>query len=272
MQHHRTGSVVHKLLILAVICRKTVDAVREVARLDPVLNLGARINEGVRSKGAAVLLCICRIEFVISGMTGDKIHVIHGSGPLGSICKCKWGVTCILQDLAVFLKFIDGLRDLLDADFLEDGLVIEDIASAQSAVWNGQEFSVIRGLSNCRVDERRMIVGAVHLGQVIDKSGLVILRHRTSAPVHIHIRALAGAHCHNQLLLVIVVLLMDLIDRDVRIVRHEALNGAFLNGLARILRNDVPKIDGERFGGKRRKILSVRLLSGRFRSRGLCCC
>ena len=107
-----------------------------------------------------------------------------------------------------------------------------------------------------------MIIGVEQLCDIIHMAGLVILSHRAAAPVNVHIRALVSAHGNDQLLLVVIVLLMYLVDGDVRIIRHESLNSAFLNALGRILGSDIPKGDGQRLRGQLRNVLCFLSLYG----------
>ena len=116
-----------------------------------------------------------------------------------------------------------------------------------------------------------MVVCIVHLGDVVDKTGLVILGHGAAAPVLVHIGALAGAHSHHQLLLVVVILLVDQFNGDVGIILHEPGNGALVLALAGLFCSSAPYQDVERLCRQLGKVLPIGLLAssvtcGRFAS------
>ena len=159
-------------------------------------------------------------------MTCNQVHVIHGTGPLGTVRKRERGVACCLQFLAAIFEFIDGRRNF-QSYFVEDGLVIVNAASGDSIERDGSKLSIDSSLCNCGIEEIRMIVVIVEIRKIIDKTGLVIFGKRTAAPGNVHIRALAGAHCNNELLLVVVVLQMVLLDCNLGIILHELLNSRF---------------------------------------------
>ena len=85
-----------------------------------------------------------------------------------------------------------------------------------------------------------MVIGIEHIGQVIYKTGLVILCHRAAAPVNIHIRRLFRTHRNYQLLLVVIVLLMNFVYRNVWIICHKSCYCILTNCLARIFCRNIP--------------------------------
>ncbi len=90
-----------------------------------------------------------------------------------------------------------------------------------------------------------MIILSIHISQIIAEAGLIVLSHGAAAPVHIHIRGLLGRHGYNQLLLVVVILLMNLIHRNIRVIFHESGHSAFLYGFGRILGRNIPESNGQ---------------------------
>lgn len=210
------------------------------------------------------------VELIVAGVAGHQVHEVHGAGPAGAVGQREGRVASFQQLVAHSFQLVDGFGDFY-ANLFKDGLVVEDITAGEAAKGDGQNLVLIGGLGNGSLDEGGMVVCIVHLGDVVDKTGLVILGHGAAAPVNVHIGALAGAHCNDKLLLVVVVLLMHNLNIDVGIVFHKTSNSAFRHGLARIFGRDVPEKNVQRLCRQLGKVLPIGLLAssvtcGRFAS------
>ena len=168
-------------------------------------------------------------------MTRYQVHIIHGTGPLGSVCQCEGHIACRHQLITCRFQLINRLRNF-NSHFRENSLVIENITSGQSAERYGKNFSVIGSLRHRRIDKVGMVIGIKHIRDIIYETGFVVFCHRAAAPVDIHIRRLLGAHRHHQLLFVIIILLMHQINGDIGVVIHKSLYCPFHCGLAGIFR------------------------------------
>ena len=187
-------------------------------------------------------------------MTCYQIHIVHGTGPLGAVCQCERNISRLKQLIANIFQLINGLRYFY-ANLFKNGLVVENIASAQSAVRNGKYLSIVACLCNRCINVIRMVISIEHIRNIIYKSGLVILYHRAAAPVNIHIRSFSGTHCYNELLLVCIILLCCHSNLDVRIISLKSLNSSFYDTLTRILCGMMPEHDLHRLCGQLRNIL-----------------
>lgn len=185
------------------------------------------------------------VELIVAGVAGHKVHEVHGAGPAGAVGQGERRVASFQQLVAHSFQLVDGFGDFY-ANLFKDGLVVEDITAGEAAKGDGQNLVLIGGLGNGSLDEGGMVVCIVHLGDVVDKTGLVILGHGAAAPVNVHIGALAGAHCNDKLLLVVVILLVDQFNGDVGIILHEPGNGALVLALAGLFCSSVPYQDVER--------------------------
>lgn len=210
------------------------------------------------------------VELIVAGVAGHQVHEVHGAGPAGAVGQGEGRVASFQQLVAHSFQLVDGFGDFY-ANLFKDGLVVEDIAAGEAVEGDGQNLVLIGGLGNGSLDEGGMVVCIVHLGDVVDKTGLVILGHGAAAPVLVHIGALAGAHSHHQLLLVIVVLLVDKFNIDVGIVFHKPGNCPLKLALARLFGSGAPHKNIERLCRQLRKVLPIGLLAssvtcGRFAS------
>ena len=183
-------------------------------------------------------------------MTGDQVHIVHGAGPTGQVRQGEGIVAGFLDLFAGSFQLSDRLRNF-DSKFIEDGLVVEDVAAGQAAEGDGQDLAVEGGLSHSGVDEVRMIIGVEQLGDIIHAAGFVIFGHGTAAPMDVHIGlAFLRGEGDLQVLLVGIIDLVDLLNLDVRIVSHEAINRIFLSGPADAFSSDVPEQNRHGFSGQ----------------------
>ena len=252
MEHHSARAVIHESQILLIVRRQGVNAIGEVALLDPILDLFAGPNKGVGSEGT--FLSVSSVKFVVAGVTSHQIHVVHGAGPARRVSQGEGDVTSFLHLIAHSFQLVDGGGNF-HANFFKDSLVVEDIAAAQTVEGDGQDLAIIGGLSHSSLDKCGMIICIEHLGDIVDKAGLIVLGHGAATPVLIHIGALARAHCHDQLLLVVVVLLVDQLDGDVGIGFLKTRNRTIILALAGLLSRSTPNQNGQGLAGQLRDVL-----------------
>ena len=249
LEHH-AGAGVEQGAVIAVIRGQGVDAGGEVALFHPLLDLLAGVDGGVVHQGAGAVIGLG--HDVRTAVAGHQVHIVHGTGPLGLVSQGEGGNAVGHHLVAQGLQLGDGGGDLI-ALLRPHGLVIEEGGNGVVLGGQGVDLAVHGALGQGGLGvEVPQAVFVNQRGQVLGIAGVHILHQVAAGPVDVDVRALAGAHGHRQLALVLVVHSGDLLDRVA------AFGGVFavvlVNGVGKDRRigfigRDVPVSNGVAAGG-----------------------
>ena len=122
-EQHTRCLLIHQLFSLAVILTQRVHAIREIPCFYPLLNLLAGLDEAVVRELA--FACYCLLERLKSAVTCSKVHIIHRTGPLGTVRQCERRDIILLQGIADVLQVCQSLR-FFQLILIEHFFIIED--------------------------------------------------------------------------------------------------------------------------------------------------